>query len=77
MKMMSVRMQFLANGHSFMYMHSFGNHQGEKMLQLLLAECCFFVIIFIWCWAMAIWSSNLGVSAENGKMMVAGDESVV
>jgi hypothetical protein len=26
---------------------------------------------------MAIWSSNLGVSAENGKMMVAGDESVV
>lgn len=47
-KMMIVHMQFLANGHSFIYMHSLGNHQGEKMLQLLLAECCFFVIIFIW-----------------------------
>jgi len=41
----------------------------------VLFFCNYFYMV--WCWAMAIWSSNLGVSAENGKMMVAGDESVV
>lgn len=60
----------------YMDMHSWcGDYRREKMLQLLPAD--FFVIIFIErCRTMAIWSSNLGVSAKNGKMMLRGDESV-